>query len=388
MSWETGTATNHTDLLNKLHAFLIKGHSLPPVYTSLGTGLINEIIGTGDSIQEIITVTFTSSTTFNVSGSVTGSMGSGTVGTQFTHAKVVFTISAGVTAWSAGDTISFVMTPPYISKRAVADSEYIWQAPGNDGASQIFIGAKVESNVSVGYYNWRLGGFTGYDSGMDFKSQPGAMTRPLMPLWANPIPYWFIADGRRVIVIAKITTQFEHAYLGLMSPYTSPGEWPYPLLVGGSMSWITEPPSDSINWRYSYNGNEHHAYFRSSASARYTLTFSNPDISTCRLRLPNGYWTGFATNGTAIADEPAIFPWSDGFTSLRPNLDGSVTLLSAYLVSTATPGNCYGEFSGVKAVSGFGRGSEDLVVVGRDTYLIAQDSSYTSAKSYAAFLLA
>ena len=91
MSWESGTATSYTDLLTRLNAFLLLGHALPPVYTGTGNGLITGLIGTGASVQETITVTLTAATTFDVSGSVTGSMGSGTVGTPFSHANVAFT---------------------------------------------------------------------------------------------------------------------------------------------------------------------------------------------------------------------------------------------------------------------------------------------------------
>jgi hypothetical protein len=63
-----------------------------------------------------------------------------------------------------------------------------------------------------------------------------------------------------------------------------------------------------------------------------------------------------------------------------------VALLPAYLIDSVP--NCYGEFAGLSAVSGSGRGSEDLVTVGRDTHLVVQDTSYTAARSYAAVLLA
>ena len=232
MSWEQGTATSYTDLLDKLNTFLLKGHSLPPAYAGTGTGTVGGIIGSGTSVQETITVTFTSATAFGVVGSVTGSMGTGTVGTLFTHARASFTITAGGTAFVNADTISFVMTPPWIAKRSSAGSEYIWQAPGNSNQDQIIVGAKTFFDATGGYYNWRLLGATGFDAGMAFAAQPGACSRPVLPLWNGSIPYWFFADGRRVIVVAKITTVYEHAYLGFLDAYATPGEWAYPL-VGG-----------------------------------------------------------------------------------------------------------------------------------------------------------
>ena len=384
MSWETGTAASHSDLLDKLNTFLLKGHALPPVYTGTGNGTITGIIGSGTSSQETITATFTSPTAFGVVGSVTGSMGSGSVGALFTHAKASFTVLAGGTAWAAGDTISFVMTPPWIAKRTSAGSEYIWQAPGNSNQDQIIVGAKTFSDVGAGYYNWRLLGATGFDSGLAFTAQPGSCTRPVLPLWSGSIPYWFFADGRRVIIVAKITTVYEHAYLGFLDAYATPGEWAYPLVVGGSMSWMAEPGATSANWKYSYVGNEHHAYWSPTPSSWY-INYNDYNLCQIRLRKPDGSWVGFTTSA-GYATEPVVVPFGDGFTNLKPCLDDTVVTFPVFMCD-AVP-NCYGEFAGLRAVSGVGRGSEDTVTLGRDTYLLLQDTSYTTTKSYAAILMA
>lgn len=248
MSFITGTATDYSDMLTKLDAFLVKGHSLTPVYTGTGNGTITGIIGTSSSVQETITVTLSTVTTFSVSGSVTGSMGTGVVGVAFSHAVAAFTVVAGGTAWVAGDTITFVMTPPWVQQRGVSGSEYIWKAPGNTGADSIYVGAIAYSNA-VGYYNWRLGGSTGYTSGNTFTNQPGYVGTPgpHIPLWNSTITYWFVASGRRVVIIAKISAQYESAYLGFPIQYPTPSSWPYPLIVGGSMSFNGEPAAGSTS---------------------------------------------------------------------------------------------------------------------------------------------
>lgn len=251
MSVEIATAASCSDLLDKLNAFLVKGHTLTPSYTGTGNGLLSGAIGTATSVQETITCTFTTATAFNVVGSVTGSMGAGTAGTLFTHAKVAFTLTVGGTAWVAADTVVFVITPPWTQKRGIAGSEYIWQAPGNAGVDAIYVGAIRFFDTGANYDNLRLGGFTGYDGPSTFLTQPGfiGIPGPVLPLWNAAIPYWFIANGRRVIVVAKVSTNYESAYLGYITPYASPGQFPYPLAVGGSMSWSNEPVSTSVNWR-------------------------------------------------------------------------------------------------------------------------------------------
>jgi hypothetical protein len=61
-------------------------------------------VGTGVASGEIITLTFTSATTFTAASSVAGAMPSGTVGSYYSS-RVQFMQTAGSTAWVAGDTV-------------------------------------------------------------------------------------------------------------------------------------------------------------------------------------------------------------------------------------------------------------------------------------------
>jgi len=172
MSWVNGTATDHGDLLNKLDTFLTsQGMTTSPLYSGTGNGVISALIGGSASVVENITVAMTSSTAFSVTGSISGALGTGTVGTPFVNSKVNFSITAGGTAFVAGDTWTFSTTPAWTSLRRVAGSEMIWQAPGNGGTNQILVGALVFTNSTADYYNWRLGGFTAFTSSLAFINQ-------------------------------------------------------------------------------------------------------------------------------------------------------------------------------------------------------------------------
>lgn len=78
--------------------------------TGTGNGRLLQLVGKGDTVAETITVTFSSATAFSVSGSVTGAMGSGTVGTMFTSPQISFIAYAGSTAFVNADTIAVVMS--------------------------------------------------------------------------------------------------------------------------------------------------------------------------------------------------------------------------------------------------------------------------------------
>ena len=81
-----------------------------PNFTGTGDGTISSITGGSATVSETITVSFSSATAFSVTGSVSGSIGAGVVGSAFTSNKINFTITAGATPFSAGSAFTIVMT--------------------------------------------------------------------------------------------------------------------------------------------------------------------------------------------------------------------------------------------------------------------------------------
>lgn len=77
-------------------------------YTGTGNGIMVVVLKPGGAVAETVTVTATSATSFTVVGSVTGSMGVATVGTEFESPQVKLTITAGGTPFVATD--AFIIT--------------------------------------------------------------------------------------------------------------------------------------------------------------------------------------------------------------------------------------------------------------------------------------
>ena len=77
-------------------------------FTGMGDGTLGSITATDNTVKpQVITVTFTTPTAFSVRGSISGYIGSGTVGVPFASTRVNFTVTAGMTAFSAGDVFTF-----------------------------------------------------------------------------------------------------------------------------------------------------------------------------------------------------------------------------------------------------------------------------------------
>jgi hypothetical protein len=376
MSVKIGSATDYGDLLNILDTFLTAtGMALTPSFTGTGNGTIDARGGSA-GVAETITVTFTSATAFGVVGSVSGSLGTGVVGTPFTSTKANLTITAGGTAFVATDAFTFVVCPPWTSLRRVSASEMIWQAPGNGGLEQIIVGAKTFFDVGTDYYDWVLGGFTAFDSGQAFNQQAGyvggpsqATSSPVLTLWNSTIPYWIIANGRRVIVVAKVSTVYVTAYLGFMNTYMAPGAFPYPLIVGGNLAFSVNPGVTSVSWRWSYTGDEMRNF-----PIPYFNQLPFDYLSSLRLRLASGLWRGFDISNveqTFGQVWPYAYVAQGGSYDWRPNLDGGYPLFPIVLADS-TP-NIYGELDGVHATTGFSQGSENTITVGGIKYLVLQN---------------
>jgi hypothetical protein len=78
--------------------------------SNTGDGTCTQVYGGPDTVAETITVTLTSATAFSVSGSVTGAMAAGTVGTVYSTPQVTFLITAAGDAFINGDSFAIVLT--------------------------------------------------------------------------------------------------------------------------------------------------------------------------------------------------------------------------------------------------------------------------------------
>lgn len=85
-------------------------------YSGTGNGTITEVEAGPDAVAEDITITFSNATTAAVVGSVSGALGTATVGTKFSCAQVSLLLTAGSAAFVSTD----AFTVP-VSARSYAD---------------------------------------------------------------------------------------------------------------------------------------------------------------------------------------------------------------------------------------------------------------------------
>ena len=267
----------------------------------------------------------------------------------------------------------------YTTGAAGAADELILRAPGNGGTDQIFSGITTFENVTADYYNWRIAGFSGFDAALTFGAEPGVMKDVFVPLWNSPISYWFIANGRRCIMIAKVSTVYCMMYLGFINQYASPSQFPYPLFVGGAQSHGAEPSLTDPLWRWSNPGNQNH---------NFPMGNLNGNFSQARLRTNNGVWknlyasTSLNQGNYIDAADSGIWPYQSGMSNIQQNLGAAAQSVVIPIILSGSEPEIYGEFDGIAATSGQGIASEDILTVGGDSWLVVQDVFRTTRDRY------
>jgi flagellar hook protein FlgE len=84
-----------------------------PAYggTNVGNGTVSGLATTAATVAQTVTLTATSPTQFSVVGSVSGNLGTATVGVPFTSPQLDLTINNGSVAFATGDTATIATTP-------------------------------------------------------------------------------------------------------------------------------------------------------------------------------------------------------------------------------------------------------------------------------------
>lgn len=261
--------------------------------------------------------------------------------------------------------------------------ELVLRGPGLAGQDEVYVGASVYADADLDEYGLVLQGFTGWLAGNGV-DQPGAMTTPpLMPLWDGAIPYWFVGNGRRLVVVAKVSSSYEAAYLGLILPYGSPGQYPYPLCVGGSMTgYVTRRFSET---------SQDHSHF---VDPRAGFDIEDDAYTRTALRLLHGQWLAVANReaDSSLDTRRGTHPYCTGgsvygWTQIREQIDGGSTLFPIQIFSRQPEKNVFGQLDGCFAVSGHGLGAEDVLTIGSVDHLVVQNVTRSGRADYWALAL-
>jgi hypothetical protein len=278
---------------------------------------------------------------------------------------------------------TFALANGWTSLEDTSD-KLVLQGSGS-GTEQIIVSFQKYANAGTGAYGWRLNGYSGYNSGPAFVDQPGAIQLsqiggdgyPSIALWNATIPYWFVVSSRRIIVVAKVSTTYQMAYLGFCLPFASPGQYPYPLCIGGSF----------INNASNTEGLYTNATGR--LSNFFTHVAFSGNVNSMWARLPGGTW--YSTPNVS-SPSAGMFPYNQAdILLLKQAPDGSAVLRPIEIhhnILAPVQHHRLGELDGVYHVSGFGQSAEDVITISGTDYLVVPNISRIGVADFAAVKLA
>lgn len=258
---------------------------------------------------------------------------------------------------------------PWVANRFTTDDELFLQGEGSSGNDQIYCSIKINESIASDYFNWSLAGAIAYSAIDDQVNQPGASPLVYTSFWDDTMPYWFVANGRRFIVIAKVSTTYHGLHCGFILPYGTPNQYPYPLWIGGETNGSTK------RW--------------SSTNLR---MFWDPVFAGTYLRRIDGQWLDIYNFGTAENAQLArnIQPYqtfnANLFRTVGTGLPpgGEYPLFPLQIIENIPTLSIIGEIEGCFAISGFSNAAENTVTVNANNHVIFQNVFRTNIYDYMA----
>lgn len=260
------------------------------------------------------------------------------------------------------------------------------RAPGLANQENIHINIMAWDDPVLQLNNWRVFGATGYDELQNIEYQPGgffASIGGISPgsfyiLSNAAMPYWIVANGRRLMLVVKIEGDFYFLHMGFVLPYAKPSEVPFPCLISANDNISTSTPSTTT--LYNLGGN-------AAADSR------------GQFRNINGQW-GYVGNTSGVSGGiPYLEVWPYGTLWGQPVNDyqpvgdptGGYPIFPAILFSTASGyEGVHGEVQGfyhVPKVGNIDLQSEDTLTIDGKTYLVFQNVDKNSRYDYSAMIL-
>ncbi|CBA14770.1 hypothetical protein [Xanthomonas albilineans] len=249
-----------------------------------------------------------------------------------------------------------------------SNNELFVRGPGLDGRQQIYCGIRALTFASLDAYNFGIVSAMSYSDGLPFQGQPGSNPECFVPLWNDSMPYWFVANGQRIIVVAKISTRYMALHLGYGLPWALGGDYPAPLYVGGCTDTSTDRWSSNDYGFRSFADPGNGAQVLSPAGTwlqvRNFHNFANQEWEDDKL---NVWPYGGLNQGPVSGSDGAS---SNVLRSLRNNGDGSYTPFPLIIHGNAPSPEIYMELDGCYYVSGFNNAAETILPIAGVDHLV------------------
>lgn len=287
------------------------------------------------------------------------------------------------------------------------ESGIVLRGPGLSDQDQVYVGLALINSAPGDSWRMDLWGMTGIiNSAVVMTEHINVSHRVSCFFDVNVMDRWFVASGRRFMVVAKMSTVFEACYAGLFLPYGDPTQYPYPLFVGATTSDLNTGGNFDTTWRSTAGGHQHFPYgaFQNS---------STDYFATAMMLDPMGVWKDIAGQAgdasSSVVMAPRDFGPDDlfgygvittfgaggvtqlGYETFRynmgPNIDGTYSLLPFTMIQWSPERQVFGVLDGAYNCPGVGNAAENLITVSTVDHLVVQNVFRTGTGEYWAMKL-
>lgn len=233
---------------------------------------------------------------------------------------------------------------------------------GLDGQDNIIVPMVLRHNTSLNYYTMTACAARAYvvDKGVSdqLTDNVHGARWVTISLWHTDMKYWFIANGRRFIIVVKVSNRYATMYCGFIKPSGTDLEYPYPLLIGGNHTLTDSPYTNDYTGTNRSFFNPQASGSGSSSSMIYT-----PSGRLCFLDNQGGAYV--PTQDYLIG---VTYPYHYNHY-IGKTLDDEYVLLDIDIVQYNGGMNHLGWFDGVCFVTGFENSPENIITVGNERYI-------------------
>ena len=254
---------------------------------------------------------------------------------------------------------------------------------GLDAQDRIYVPMALYVDVRYTYFSLVAWLARNYDKNKttdaQFTANNMVVGRCAISLWANSLPYWFIANGRRFIIIAKVANRYMSMYCGFFLPLATDTEYTYPLYVGGAHN---EPKRE-----YQHQTNETNGAFWKPTSEGSSSNVSG----SCSLIRPSGEIIYLNTNDMSRYTvnnkfSGCLYPYNWDF-KFGKTTDNQYVLMPIEIFEQTPAIQTLGWFDGVMYVSGYENSPERELIVDGKRYLCFPSMVRSGYNDYAAILM-
>ena len=209
--------------------------------------------GSGYTVSDVVTLDAPLVNTAQMTATVSTISGSGDVlGISLTTKGDYNSFASGNFSTTGGTGTGLSLDPDFIPTR----DEYMWEGDGT-GGNNVFVGMRSSYSPGIDQQSVQLAGFTSWDTTNNWDNQTGmspgedslsAGKGSYILASSNPFDFWVYATARRIIVVINVAGNYQSAYLGLLDPFGTDTEIPYPMFICGSSDKNKEDIGNSSLW--------------------------------------------------------------------------------------------------------------------------------------------